>query len=121
MALLSNNEFLASLGSLLTAKKVHGSVFLTQKRYSYDPSAEEDSLDDLSTDKNFPILIRATDGKSSKEDTKVKFSTLVNLTDLDSFFTRYGDICRAGMTTLKKRDRKKTKTKAKKKPTKAAA
>lgn len=63
-----------------------------------------------------PILIRATDGQS-KEDraTKVKISTLVQPDDLDTFYTRYADVCRTGMTTLKPRDRTKRKKNKKKK------
>ncbi|EPS44663.1 hypothetical protein H072_1360 [Dactylellina haptotyla CBS 200.50] len=35
---LSNDEFFGKLSDLLASKKDHGSVFLTQKRLSYDPS-----------------------------------------------------------------------------------
>ncbi|KAK8044883.1 hypothetical protein PG993_004907 [Apiospora rasikravindrae] len=38
-----------------------------------------------------------------------------------SLFERYADVCKAGMTTLKPRDRSKRKTKAKKKKTTTAA
>ncbi|KAK6336495.1 hypothetical protein TWF696_002045 [Orbilia brochopaga] len=35
---LSHDEFFARLAELLASKKDHGSVFLTQKRLSYDPA-----------------------------------------------------------------------------------
>lgn len=76
--------------------------------------------------------MRATDGrtqnpKPSKETAKVsknkkaavpksKVSTVVSPADLEAFFVRYADICKAGMGGLKKRDRsakKKGKAKAK--------
>ena len=76
--------------------------------------------------------MRATDGrtqnpKPSQEDSKVtknkkttapkaKLSTVVSPADLEAFFVRYADICKAGMVGLKKRDRsakKKGKAKAK--------
>ncbi|KAL2000859.1 hypothetical protein VTN02DRAFT_2547 [Thermoascus thermophilus] len=89
------------------------------------------------------ILIRATDGntnapnpktttkKNSKSTTttnnnnnnkkmkgttdtpKVKLSTIVAPEDLEAFYARYAEVCKAGMSGLKKRDRKKGKAKAK--------
>lgn len=75
-------------------------------------------------------MIRATDGNTSapnpkstgKESSiakkpsstnKVKFSTVVKPEDLEAFYTRYADVCKAGMTGLKKRDRSKRKAKGK--------
>ena len=68
------------------------------------------------------ILIRATDGNTNapnpksdvskvgkvtkNKSTKVKFSTVVKPDELESFYTRYAEVCKAGMTGLKKRDRK---------------
>lgn len=115
------SQFFTSLTDLLakTSQKARGSVFLSQKPL----------VDGIS---NSPpsILIRATDGntnapnpkseskdgkitkkKSSKD--KVKFSTVVNAADLEAFYTRYADVCKAGMTGLKKRDRSKRKAKGK--------
>jgi signal recognition particle subunit SRP14 len=43
--------------------------------------------------------------KASKA-TKVKFSTVVPADQLEAFYTRYAEICKTGMTGLKKRDRK---------------
>jgi len=64
------------------------------------------------------LIIRATDGESQDKDrkknkNKVKLSTVVKPDELEGFYTRYADICKAGMQALKKRDRSKRK-KAKK-------
>ena len=60
------------------------------------------------------MIIRATDGKSQDRDrkkntNKIKLSTIVQPDDLEAFFTRYADVCKAGMQSLKKRDRSKRK------------
>lgn len=61
------------------------------------------------------MLVRATDGKSKeRRRDKVKLSTVVRADALPGFFERYADVCKAGMTTLKPRDRSKRKGKAKK-------
>jgi hypothetical protein len=71
----------------------------------------------------FPVLFRATDGKSSDtRDSKIKISTVVSAQDLDSFFEKYVEVCRAGMSDgLRKRDRKKKEKKRKAKAKKAQA
>lgn len=55
------------------------------------------------------MLIRATNGasKRAREIRKIKFSTVVEPDGLDGFFVRYAEVCKVGMTALKKRDRKK--------------
>jgi signal recognition particle subunit SRP14 len=84
--------------------------------------AANDPLWDLHPPNPMPIIVRATDGKSkkgrnSKEKVdKIKISTIVQPDDLEKFYVRYGEICKGGMTALKKRDRsKRKKDKAKKK------
>jgi signal recognition particle subunit SRP14 len=69
-----------------------------------------------------PILIRASNNKSSKREgtdredfDKVVLSTVVKPDDLDAFFVRYAEACKIGMSGLKKRDRKKGKKDKKKK------
>ena len=53
---------------------------------------------------------------------KVKISTVVQPDEIEGFFTRYADVCKAGMSGLKKRDRtKRKKDRAKKKKTGAGA
>lgn len=77
---------------------------------------------DLHPPQPLPILIRATDGKSGdKRKQRVKVSTVVEADALATFFERYADICKAGMTTLKPRDRSKRKGKGKKKKAAAAS
>lgn len=65
--------------------------------------------------------MRATDGRTDNPNTKskdgkqkatkVKLSTVVEQGDLEGFYARYAEVCKAGMTGLKKRDRKKGKAK----------
>ena len=75
----------------------------------------DDPLRDLHPPHPLPIIIRATDGKSTTKDKKsennekVKLSTLVAPDDLETFFTRYAEVCKAGMQSLRKRDRSKRK------------
>ncbi|PWY90938.1 hypothetical protein BO70DRAFT_425864 [Aspergillus heteromorphus CBS 117.55] len=81
------------------------------------------------------ILIRATDGNTNAPNpksktnsqpqqgkakptpkakpSKVKLSTVVSPDELEAFYLRYAEVCKAGMTGLKKRDRKKGKAKGK--------
>lgn len=60
-----------------------------------------------------PILVRATDGNSQTKDRKksekTKLSTVVQPDDLETFYTRYAEVCKLGMQALKKRDRSKRK------------
>lgn len=57
--------------------------------------------------------MRATDGNSQTKDRKksekVKLSTIVQPDELEAFYTRYADVCKQGMQSLKKRDRSKRK------------
>ncbi|EME42782.1 hypothetical protein DOTSEDRAFT_73534 [Dothistroma septosporum NZE10] len=120
---LGHDEFFTQLTSLIenTQQKGHGSVYLTQKRLTYDPSTKtpaprsiDDSLSDLNPPNPLPLIIRATDGKSQDKDRKknkdkIKLSTIVQPDDLEAFFTRYAEVCKAGMQSLKKRDRSKRK------------
>jgi len=75
------------------------------------------------------ILIRATNGASpakpkaktaskiskAKQTTKqkIKLATVVETADLESFYTKYADVCKKGMEGMRKRDKKKAKEKAK--------
>ncbi|KAL6252311.1 hypothetical protein RBB50_000029 [Rhinocladiella similis] len=114
---LSNEDFLSRLAQLFTTthSQSHGSVFLTQKSIS------------LSTESPTPsshpqqILIRATNGlskthrtpKTKTKSAKLRLATVVDTADLDTFYTRYADVCKKGMEALRKRDKKKAKEKAK--------
>ncbi|KAL4808866.1 signal recognition particle, SRP14 subunit [Aspergillus unguis] len=123
---LGHEEFFTSLTTLLTntSQKSRGSVYLTQSPLLNSSNTSSDSSERIQPS----ILIRATDGntsapnpkthpeskdKSKKKETKVKLSTVVQPQDLETFYTRYAEVCKAGMTGLKKRDRKLKKAKAK--------
>lgn len=71
---------------------------------------------------SFPVIVRATNGKSGedrKAGQRVKLATVVQSSDLDAFYARYAEICKAGMLALKPRVRTKRKAKSKKKKTTA--
>lgn len=69
---------------------------------------------DLEPSKPLPIIIRATNGKSKeKKREKVKLSTLVEVAALEGFYAKYAEVCKNGMSGLKKRDRSKAKEKLK--------
>lgn len=121
-------QFFSSLSNLLTktSQKARGSVFLTQKPLLNTNTNSANETDASSSSSQQPsILIRASDGNTNasnpkthkvqkaSKDTKVKLSTVVAAGDLEAFYTRYAEICKAGMTGLKKRDRKKGKAKTK--------
>ncbi|KAI9037275.1 signal recognition particle 14 kDa protein [Aspergillus affinis] len=124
---LAHDEFFTSLTTLLTntSQKARGSIFLAQK-----PLLASNPPNETSSTASPSILIRATDGntnapnpKSAKEgdakkkpsstSQKVKLSTVVAPEELEAFYTRYAEVCKAGMTGLKKRDRKRGKAKGK--------
>ena len=71
---------------------------------------------DLHPESPLPILIRATNAKSkdNKRD-KIKLSTIVQSDELDGFFMKYAEVCKTGMSGLKKRDRSGRKAKVKEK------
>ncbi|KAI6709368.1 signal recognition particle 14kD protein [Diplocarpon mali] len=120
---LSNDDFFVRLLALFDERrqKNHGSVFLTQKRMTYGegdketPDATTDApFPDLSPSKPLPIIIRATNGKSKENRSiKIKLSTTVEADALEGFFAKYAEVCKSGMSGLKKRDRSKAKEKLK--------
>ncbi|KAF2477942.1 signal recognition particle, SRP9/SRP14 subunit [Lindgomyces ingoldianus] len=129
---MSNDEFFAKLTNLfeLNRKKGHGSVYLTQKRMTIPPDTDgsspakvlDDPLWDTHPENPLPIIVRANNNKSSKQPgtdredvNKIKISTLVQPDQLDAFYVRYAEVCKAGMSGLKKRDKKKKKKEKKKK------
>ncbi|KAH7395734.1 signal recognition particle, SRP9/SRP14 subunit [Cadophora sp. MPI-SDFR-AT-0126] len=123
---LSNDDFFLRLSELFDEgrQKDHGSIYLTQKRMTYgeDIAADlpEATIDAPFPDQNpsipLPIIIRATNGKSkAKRDKKVKLSTIVKVDLLEGFYAKYAEVCKLGMSGLKKRDRSKAKEKLKKK------
>ncbi|UNI17343.1 hypothetical protein JDV02_003692 [Purpureocillium takamizusanense] len=119
---LSQDEFFVGLEKLLNHRKGsdHGAVYLTQKRLSHGqdvpPPTRDRPFPDLSLSQPTPVIVRASNGKSGKAKSgKVKLSTIVEPHELDGFYTRYAEVCKAGMTALKPRDRSKKKAKARKK------
>jgi signal recognition particle subunit SRP14 len=73
-----------------------------------------DPLVDLHPTLSLPVIVRASDGKTQSKDRvknkdHVKISTIVQPDDLEGFFTRYADVCKASMLSLRKRDRRKRK------------
>ena len=97
-------------------------TFDTSSAPSPAAKVADDPLWDLNPPEPLPLVVRATDGRSTQDDKKtknpekVKLSTVVQPDDIESFFARYADVCKAGMQSLKKRDRsKRKKDKGKKK------
>lgn len=86
---------------------------------TFPTPADAPSFPDLAPTQPLSLLIRATDGKHKS---KVRLSTVVAADALEGFFSRYAEVCKAGMSGLKKRDRSKAKArqKAKKKVVPAA-
>ncbi|KAK2809113.1 hypothetical protein FQN50_004167 [Emmonsiellopsis sp. PD_5] len=110
---LSNEEFFTALKTLLSTQSsaAHGSIFLTQKRLPPTSPLSENASD---SSKPCPVLIRASNGKHKSA--KSKTSTVVQPDELEGFYLRYAEVCKAGMVGMKKRDRsgkKKGKSKGK--------
>ncbi|KAF8546089.1 signal recognition particle, SRP9/SRP14 subunit [Imleria badia] len=100
MQLVDNDTFLKQLTTLFESTKDKGTVWLTHKRLTHD--GEDATMDDADPDgeKEYPCLIRVTDGK------KANFSTHVVSSDLPKFHTAYGSLLKPSFTTLRKRDKK---------------
>ncbi|KAJ5118843.1 Salicylate hydroxylase [Penicillium atrosanguineum] len=117
---MATDEFFSALTELLskTSQKSRGSVFLSQKPLIDGVTSGQPSIliraSNGNTDAKKPI---DKDGKIDKtkvsKASKVKFSTVVPADQLEAFYTRYADVCKASMTGLKKRDRSKRKAKGK--------
>lgn len=80
---------------------------------------------DLHPTLSLPIIVRASDGETQSKDRvknkdHVKVSTLVQPENLEGFFVRYADVCKATMLSLRKRDRRKRKAADKGKKKKGA-
>lgn len=86
-----------------------------------DAKVADDPLWDTHPPHPLPLIVRATDGATQdkerkKNKDKIKLSTVVQPDELEAFYARYAEVCKAGMGALKKRDRsKRKKTKGKKK------
>lgn len=125
-------QFFTQLANLFehNRTKGHGSVYLTQKRLTFDSTSAattptkvaDDPLWDTHPEQPLPVLIRASNNKSDKKPgtdrkdvAKIVLSTVVKPDDIDTFYIQYAEACKAGMSSLKKRDRKKGKKDKKKK------
>ncbi|GAA6049793.1 hypothetical protein JCM3770_002164 [Rhodotorula araucariae] len=108
---LTPDEFLVQLEQLFAARRVKGSVFLVQKRLTYEPEpstststgggatvpAEDVEMGEAGVgagEREWPLLVRATDGKA-KKDEKVRLSTVVPPTAADAFLEAYSALLRA--------------------------
>ncbi|EPT03411.1 signal recognition particle SRP9/SRP14 subunit, partial [Fomitopsis schrenkii] len=105
MQLVDNQTFFQRLTALLESSKESGSIWLTHKRLTYDGEDAHMSSEDDST-KEYPCLVRVTDGDETK------FSTKVEPGQLETFHTTYGALLKSSMTTLRKRDKKREKQRA---------
>jgi signal recognition particle subunit SRP14 len=89
---------------------------------SHPKSGTSDQLREPHPSESLPIIIRATSGKSKENKAgKVKLSTIVEAGALEAFFIKYAEVCKSGMSGLKKRDRSKVKKKMKAKKKKGGA
>jgi signal recognition particle subunit SRP14 len=104
MQLVDHDTFLKNLTALFESTKDHGSVWLTHKRLTHDGEDAAMGHDDgTSNTREYPCLVRVTDGGSSR------FSTRVESGELLKFHAHYGNLLKASMTTLRKRDKKREK------------
>jgi len=105
--LLDNDQFLGQLKLLFENKRSKGTVFITQKRYSFRGTISGDDSPMVDTDQpvQYPCLMRATDGKATK------LSTLVQPEALHQFSSAYGILLKSSMTSLRKRNKKKDRRK----------
>ncbi|TBU26866.1 signal recognition particle, SRP9/SRP14 subunit [Dichomitus squalens] len=102
MQLVDNETFLTQVSTLFESSAKSRSIWLTHKRLLHEGgdahiSSEGDNI------KEYPCLVRVSDGDNSK------FSTIVKPADLEKFHAAYGTLLRASMSTLRKRDKKREK------------
>ncbi|EFX00804.1 signal recognition particle [Grosmannia clavigera kw1407] len=124
MGVLSNDEFFSRLGELFDAQKgkEHGAIYLSQRRLARGEGGASLHISGKPADAPQPLIIRASNGKSKKlRKYKIRLSTTADPDDLEAFYARYAETCKAGMTLLKPRDKSKKKAKAKKKKAATAA
>ncbi|KDR85982.1 hypothetical protein GALMADRAFT_397356 [Galerina marginata CBS 339.88] len=103
MQLVDHDTFLKNLTALFESTKDHGSIWLTHKLTHDGEDAAMKHEESTSDTRKYPCLVRVTDGKSTK------FSTKVESSELLKFHAHYGNLLKASMTTLRKRDKKREK------------
>jgi len=102
--LADKDTFLSRLGSLFEATKGTHAIWITHKRLTYEgEDSAMTSPPEEADEKEYPCIIKVTDGKD------FKLSTIINPDELEAFHASYGAILKSSMTTLKKRDKKKEK------------
>jgi len=107
---VDKDKFLTELAAAFESTKELGSIWITHKRLTYDgtpdtpmapPAGETDT-------KEYPCIIKVTDGK------KFKMSTHITSSEIEKFHGVYGALLKQSMSTLKKRDKKKEKSRLEK-------
>ncbi|KAF8274341.1 signal recognition particle, SRP9/SRP14 subunit [Lactarius quietus] len=106
MQLVDNDTFLSRLSSLFQSSKEHGTIWLTHKRLTHD--GDDATMDSADDSREYPCLVRVTDGKETQ------FSTHITSGKLDKFLNAYGALLKSSMSTLRKRDKKREKSRAEK-------
>jgi len=101
---VDNHTFLSQLTALFDARKEAGTIWLTHKRLLHDGEDVEIADEGSEDNHEYSCLLRASDGD------KTKFSTKVEPGQLEKFYAAYGALIKGSMTTLRKRDRKREKT-----------
>ncbi|KAK7458872.1 hypothetical protein VKT23_009882 [Stygiomarasmius scandens] len=108
MQLVDNDIFFKKLAALFENSKARGSIWLTHKRLTHDDEGNKEmaAAEGTMDSKEYPCLVRASNGGEEK------FSTRVLPADLPAFHATYGALLKSSMTTLRKRDKKREKQRA---------
>ncbi|KAF9074517.1 signal recognition particle, SRP9/SRP14 subunit [Rhodocollybia butyracea] len=107
LKLVDHDTFLKQLNALFESSKDQGSVWITHKRLSYNKEETAMKAGASANDtREYPCLLRVSDGG------KTKFSTTVKSSELEKFYHLYGTFLKSSMTTLRKRDKKREKQRA---------
>jgi signal recognition particle subunit SRP14 len=96
--LLENDAFLTELTKLFNKGKTSGSVVMTMKRYDgrIKPKPRAGNVPEPN---EYKCLVRATLGNK-------KITTVINHKDVTKFQMAYGNLLKANMDGLKKKDKK---------------
>ncbi|KAI0782405.1 signal recognition particle, SRP9/SRP14 subunit [Irpex lacteus] len=107
MQLVDYETFFKQLAALFEASKDKGSVWLTHKRLTHVGEDESKASDPVNDTKEYPCLVRVTNGKDAN------FSTRVEPGQLEKFHSEYGVLLKASISPLlRKRDKKREKQRA---------
>ncbi|XP_064484350.1 signal recognition particle 14 kDa protein-like [Ornithodoros turicata] len=109
MVLLENDSFLCELTKLFQKYRTTGSVYVTMKRYDGKvkpkPRPERLASNPVQPPAEYKCLLRAHAGNK-------KISTVINAKDVNKFQQAYVNLLKANIDGLKKKDKKKSTTKA---------